>query len=85
MFALAHRESVLEGMGTQQESRLTNHVVAKCAVLVPRVKQEGLHSGHGWEGRSVGQRIFDEAPTSVITLCLPLFLMLIDIRRGLDP
>lgn len=32
----------------------------------------------------VWDKIFDEAPTSVITLCLPLFLMLIDIRRGLD-
>lgn len=41
-------------------------------------------SRHDLEGRGVGQRIFDEAPTSVITLCLPLFLVLVDIRRGLD-
>lgn len=44
-----------------------------------------MYSGHYLEGRSVGLRLFDKSPTSVITLCLPLFLMLIDIRRGLDP
>lgn len=42
-------------------------------------------SGHGLEARSVGRRLFDEDPTSVITLCLPVFLMLTGIRRGFDP